>query len=165
MLTHCFLDANHADDTDTRQSQTGTPFFLKQFSDNLVQKKSELSWGINVWIIVPCNEECSGDNIGLALKTAHVWGYYWRSKKYILWQRGSLCEHNTAWVKNIQEASQNLLLRVRSGHGRNNQSVKGAYINQLGWPIYKYNGSTKKRWTNGQVYILRGEWEYVVFIP
>ena len=42
-------------------------------------------------------------------------------------------------------------------------SVKGTYIYQIGWPIHQDDGSTKKIGINEQIYILRGELEYVVF--
>ena len=140
--------------------------FLQQCANNMVQKEAELSWGINVLIIVHCNEEYSGVNRGIALKAAHVWGSNWWINTYILWQRGSLCERNASQVDIFQEASQYCLpLRTKGGLCRNCQIVKVAYINQLGSPIYQDDGITKERGNNGKIYILRGELEYVVIIP
>ena len=42
-------------------------------------------------------------------------------------------------------------------HRGGSQSVKGAYIDQLGWPIYQVNGSTKERGNIRKFYIFRGE--------
>ena len=130
----------------------------------MVQQESELSWIIIFCIRIHCIEECSGDDRVVALQDAHDWSYNWWSNEYLLRQRSDLCENNATQVDTVQEASYYCLpLRPRSGRGCNGQSVEVAYIDKLGRLICQKYSSTKYRGSTGQIYILRGELEYVVF--
>ena len=47
---------------------------LQQCANNLIRQEAELSWVIKIWIRDHCDELYIGENIGIALQAAHVWG-------------------------------------------------------------------------------------------
>ena len=118
---------------------------LQHCTNSPIKQEAELSLGINVWIRVHCNEECSGNIRVIVIQAMHVWGSDWWINKYLLWQLRGLGEHDASQIEKFQEALQYCLtLHARSGRGGNSQSVERAYINQLGEFFTKAMGSLKR---------------------